>query len=119
MKKYIRLAIVGGRDFQNYDYMKQCIDQLRQNHCVISIVSGGARGADSLGEHYAKENGIDTRIFPPDWERYGKSAGFRRNRTIVDNCDMMAAFWDGSSRGTQNTIELARAAGKPVRIFKY
>lgn len=119
MSRYIRLAIVGGRNFQDYDYMKRCIDQLRKEYSVIGIISGGARGADTLGERYAREAGIDTRIFPADWDRYGKSAGFRRNRDIVANCDAVAAFWDGRSKGTQNTIELARAAGKPVRIFKY
>ena len=116
---YVRLAIVGGRDFSDYDYMKECLRKYREGHTILKVVSGGARGADSLGARWADENGIPKQEFLPDWNRYGKSAGFRRNRTIVDNCDAVAAFWDGRSRGTENTIALARAAGKPVQIYKY
>jgi predicted Rossmann fold nucleotide-binding protein DprA/Smf involved in DNA uptake len=115
----VRLAIVGGRDFSDYAYMQECLRKYRETHTVIQVVSGGARGADSLGERWAVENGIERRIFPADWNRYGKSAGFRRNRDIVAGCDAVAAFWDGRSRGTENTIALARAAGKPVTIYKY
>lgn len=118
-KQYIRLAIVGGRDFQDYDYMKRCLSALQEDYTVLEVVSGGARGADSLGERWADEQGIRKKIFPADWNRYGKSAGFRRNRDIVANADLVAAFWDGRSRGTANTIELARMAMKTVKTFKF
>ena len=116
---YVRLAIVGGRDFSDYAYMQECLKKYRERHTVLQVVSGGARGADSLGERWADENGVAKRIFPAQWDLYGKSAGFRRNRDIVANCDAVAAFWDGRSKGTGNTISLAKAAGKPVTIFRY
>lgn len=115
----IRLAIVGSRGFQDYDFLKQCIDQLAANNEIIEIVSGEARGADTLGERYARENGIPTKIFRPDWDKFGKSAGFRRNITIVNNADVVAAFWDGRSRGTANTIDLTKKANKTLFIFNY
>lgn len=118
MKK-IRLAIVGSRGFQDYRYLKQCLSTIENNYEIVEIVSGGARGADTLGERYAHEKGIPTNIFPADWDRYGRSAGFRRNITIVENADAVAAFWDGQSRGTASTIDLARKAGKQLYIFNY
>lgn len=117
--RHVRLAIVGGRDFSDYPYMQECLRKLQQENTVLQVVSGGARGADSLGERYADENGIPKHIFQAEWDKYGRSAGFRRNRDIVDACDMIAAFWDGRSRGTENTIALARAAGKRVVIYNY
>ena len=119
MENIVRLAIVGGRDFADYDYMKRCLEGYRKENTVIQVVSGGARGADSLGERWAKENGIPTKIFPAQWDKYGKSAGFRRNKDIVANCDAVAAFWDGQSRGTENTISIAQSNSKKVTIFKY
>lgn len=115
----IRLAIIGGRDFTNYEYMKNSLAKLAQDVTIIQVVSGGARGADSLGEQWANEQNIPINIFPAQWEKYGRSAGFRRNKDIINNCDMVAAFWDGQSRGTENSIQLAKEQRKPVRIFKY
>ena len=81
------------------------------------IISGGARGVDSLAEEYAREHGIPARVFRPDYRRYGKGAPFVRNRQIVDACDQLIAIWDGKSRGTQYTVHYARKMGKPVRIY--
>lgn len=117
--KTVRLAIVGGRDFQDYEFMKTKLAELGKKLQIVLVVSGGARGADTLGERWADENGIPKNIFPALWDKYGKSAGFRRNRDIVAGSDAVAAFWDGKSRGTENTIAIARAAGKPVYIFRY
>ena len=119
MKRQIKLAIVGGRDFSDYPYLTSKIDELRQKYTVTEIVSGGAKGADSLGERYAKENHIPTKIFPAQWDVYGRSAGYKRNVLIVEECDMVAAFWDGCSKGTKLTIDIARAQGKTVLIFKF
>lgn len=117
--KEIRLAIVGSRGFQDYQYLKKCLSTIAASYKIVTIVSGGARGADTLGERYARENGIPTKIFLPDWDKYGRSAGYRRNVYIVDNADVVAAFWDGQSRGTASTIDLAGKAGKKLYIFNY
>ena len=84
-----------------------------------TVISGGAKGADSLGEQFAKEFGYGRTIFLPQWDKYGKSAGFRRNQQIVDACDMVLAFWDGKSRGTADTILKARIAKKPTFIIYF
>ncbi len=119
----MRLAIVGGRDFDNYGLLESILwDLLRVRRNDIPkdiIVSGGAKGADSLGKKYAKEEELECIEYLPEWKKYGKSAGFLRNQTIVNNCDMVLAFWDGVSRGTADTIEKAKRAKKPTFIIYY
>lgn len=115
-----RLIIAGGRDFNDYETLKNYVDfKLSRTEDEIQIISGGARGADTLGERYAVERGFFLRRFPADWERYGKSAGVRRNREMARNADALIAYWNGYSRGTKNMIEEARAAGIIVCIRNY
>ncbi len=80
---------------------------------------GGAKGADSLGEEYAKENNIPTKIFIPDWDKYGKSAGMIRNTDIVNESELIVAFWDGISSGTLDSINKAKKNNKKVLIINY
>lgn len=76
----MKLIVAGSREFDNYAVVERSIDQFIENYGSISeIVSGGARGADQLGERYAKKHKIALRQFYPNWDLYGKSAGYRRN----------------------------------------
>ena len=113
----MRIAIVGSRNFNDYEVLKTALESLKKKATLI--VSGGAKGADSLGERWAKENNIETLIFLPDWEKYRKAAGFIRNQEIVLNCDVCVAFWDGQSKGTLSTIELCKKAGKEVVVVLF
>ena len=80
------------------------------------IVSGGARGVDEYAEAWAKLKGVKSKIFKPDWS-LGKSAGAIRNRKIVDYCDQLIAFWDGKSKGTLISIEMAKSANKLRMVY--
>lgn len=87
------------------------------------IISGAARGADRFGEIWAIENNIPCERFPADWERYGKTAGYRRNEQMVNNAEALIALWDGKSRGTKHMIDIAQKKGmqtyhKIQTIFK-
>jgi hypothetical protein len=114
----LRLAIVGSRTFKNFKRFKEILDKLRGNGLKVSrITSGGAIGADSLAEKYAKQNDIPLHIYKPDWDKYGKRAGFIRNHEIVDNSDFLIAFWNGVSKGTQHSIMLAEQKQIDYRIF--
>lgn len=118
----VKMAIVGSRTFNDYDLLKAKIEEIVKDNPEIfvgkklQIVSGGARGADALGERYAKENGYKTIIFKADWNKYGKSAGFRRNVDIIKTCDACIAFWDGESHGTKHDIDLCGQYNKPCFI---
>jgi predicted Rossmann fold nucleotide-binding protein DprA/Smf involved in DNA uptake len=113
------MAVVGSRSFDDQELLERTLDdQCRAVH-IDKIVSGGARGADALAEIWADRCGIQTQIFLPDWDRHGRSAGFIRNRLIVENCDELVAFWDGKSRGTLHSIELARSMNKSVLVVEF
>lgn len=115
-----RVIIAGGRDFSDYNLLSTTMDHfLSRVNDEIIVVCGKARGADTLGELYAKERGYLVQYFPADWERYGKSAGYIRNTEMAKNADTLVAFWDGSSRGTKNMIETAQRYGLSIRIKRY
>ena len=113
----MKLAIIGSRTFNNYILLKEILEQYKPK--ITLVVSGAAKGADSLGERWALENKIQTLIFPAKWDEYGKRAGFIRNEDIIKNCDGCIAFWDGVSKGTKHSISLCEKYNKPVKIIKY
>jgi hypothetical protein len=101
------VIIAGGRDFSDYDYLRFVMELygLDQDVCIIS---GGARGADRLGERFAKENDLPLTIFPADWTTHGKRAGYLRNEQMAQHADMVVAFWDGKSKGTKHMIDIMK-----------
>lgn len=119
MTNRFQVIIAGGRDFNDYALLERKCDRLFRNRRPTAIISGLARGADSLGARYARERGIDVMEFPADWGRFGKRAGIIRNQSMLQEADALVAFWDGISRGTGNMIGIARKAGIPVRIIRY
>jgi len=85
----------------------------------IEIVSGTARGADSLGAKYAKERGYTVKEFAPQWDKFGKSAGYKRNAEMADYADALIAFWDGESKGTNHMINLAKEKNIKIKVVNY
>ena len=108
------IAIVGSRDFNDYELLKAEMNKVE----IKKIVTGGANGADLLAEYYAREHNIPVEVFKPDW-KLGRHAGILRNRLIVENSDAVIAFWNGQSKGTLSTINHAKKLGKPVSIVTY
>jgi len=115
----MKIIIAGSRDFNDYDLLKKKCDRFFGEKLYYEIVSGTAKGADLLGERYAKEKYYPITKFPADWDKYGKSAGYIRNKQMADYADGLIAFWDGKSKGTKLMIDLAEKKGIEVRIVKY
>lgn len=129
----MKVAVIGSRGFTDYAKMKDYLDRLNSMRPITLVVSGGAEGADSLGERWADENGVAKLIFEAKWSdlthpdarikvnsrgnKYDANAGFRRNRDIVDAADVVLAFWDGKSPGTRNSVDYARSKNKPIKII--
>ena len=111
----MKTIIAGMRDFYDYAFVEPYLDMLR--HEITEVVSGCATGIDSLGERWAKANGIPIRRFPADWSKHGKAAGPIRNRQMADYADALIAFWDRKSKGTKNMIETAKKSKMKVHIF--
>jgi len=118
MKK-INVGIIGSRNFDNYELMKSYINQFIKTEFIDSIISGGAKGADQYAELYADENMIELKTFIPDWKKYGRGAGIVRNKDIISYSDMIFAFWDGKSKGTKSSIDIARKQNKQVYICNF
>lgn len=115
-----RVIVAGGRDFNNYAGLAASLDYLLKNiNDEIQIVCGMARGADRLGEQYAKERGYKVIYMPADWDIDGRSAGFKRNIKMAEYADALVAFWDGKSSGTRHMIETAKSKGLDIRVKRY
>ena len=112
-----RVIIAGGRDFNDYQTVLDAISESQFN--ITTVVSGGAKGVDALGERYADEMNIPLAIFYADWNRNGKAAGPIRNRKMAENADALIAIWDGQSRGTKNMIETAQKLNLDVYVKRY
>lgn len=109
-----KVIVAGTRTFEDYDYLCECLDEqilyiTEENDIIddIQIVSGGAKGADKLGERYARERGYSLKVFPAEWDKFGKSAGYRRNEQMAKYADACICFWDRQSKGTAHMITLA------------
>lgn len=117
-----KLVVAGGRDFKDYATLCKFIDHAMSEVVkvnTLAIVCGEARGADALGKRYALERGLTVYSYPANWEKHGKSAGYKRNSEMADVCNGVVAAWDGKSRGTQHMINLAEKLGKQVSILSY
>ncbi|MBQ6856919.1 MAG: DUF2493 domain-containing protein [Lachnospiraceae bacterium] len=126
-RKTFYCMIVGSRNFFNYEKLREISDMYLSeimNAADIIIVSGGARGADSLAEQYAKERRSQFLVFKADWENLGRHAGMERNEQMHQFIAQypyrgIIAFWDGSSRGTAHNFILAKKYKNPIRIVRY
>lgn len=128
----MKVAVIGSREYDNYGKVKYYLDRLNSRAKITLIISGGARGADALGERWADENGVPKKIYEAEWDRldypdarikvnargkkYDANAGMRRNKDIIDNCDVAIAFHVNNSPGTANSIAYARKTGKKIFV---
>ncbi len=118
----MNLGVVGTRTYNDHEQMLRCI----KNFCSCIggkpdvIVSGGALGADALAKSIASEHlKCEYKEFLPDWNKYGKGAGPKRNEQIVEESDAVIAFWDGTSAGTRSTINLCYETKTPILVICY
>jgi len=119
----MKIAVVGSREFKD----EQLIFDILFSEFTPgdTLVSGGARGVDTFAEealeninkNYGPSGQIAKKIFKPDWDKYGKRAGFLRNELIINEADKVIAFWDGESKGTKHSIDLAIKTGKHIDIY--
>lgn len=120
----MKVAIIGSRNYPDIEKVVKYVEALPEG---TTIISGCASGVDSTAERSAKQCGLPLMLFPvrtidlpygreDTKQEFGKRA-YARNASIVAECDRVVAFWDGSSKGTKNTMDLAKAAGKVVEIL--
>lgn len=104
----MRVIVCGGRLYQDRETVKTVLAWI--GHPTVTIVTGGARGADQLAEQAARDLGLTVEVHPAEWELYGKAAGPMRNRRMLDlGADLVVAFPGGA--GTRHMVNIARKAG--------
>jgi len=113
-----KIAIIGSRSFKNRKLLDKIMQEYKDRYNIIKIISGGAKGADTLAVQWANKNKIQTTIFYPDFKKRKRAYHFR-NRQIVQEADIIVAFWDGKSTGTKYTINYAKSLNKEVDIIKF
>lgn len=109
----MRAAVIGSRGLTVDDLGKYLPED------ITEIVSGGAKGIDTCAREYALSHGIKLTEFLPEYGKYGKSAPLKRNITIIENADIVLAFWDGKSHGTKFVIDKCRETGVEVKVITF
>ncbi len=115
----LKVVVAGGRDFHDYTLLEEKLNKLFSKRDDVVIVSGMARGADSLAVKYAQEHKLRVSEFPAEWLKHGKSSGFRRNIEMARFADACVCFWNGKSVGTKHMIDTAKRMNLNLRVIKY
>ncbi|AUR85897.1 hypothetical protein NVP1081O_162 [Vibrio phage 1.081.O._10N.286.52.C2] len=106
-----RVVVTGGRDYKNRKLVYAALDRIYNSNYIgrMTLIEGGALGADRFAQDWAKQAHIDVTLLTmdADWDKYGDSAGFRRNVDMVNQCpDICIAFKGG--KGTKGMVDLCR-----------
>lgn len=116
----MKLIIAGGRHFCGYKKAEEFLNETYKDYTgKVEVVCGMAKDADEVGRQIALTSKMKVHEFPAEWDKYGKSAGYKRNVVMANFADELVAFWDGKSKGTQHMIDIMQALNKPVHICYY
>lgn len=107
----MRVAVIGSRGLTVSDLERYLPED------TTEIISGGAKGIDSCAREYAVSHNIKQTEFLPEYDKYGRAAPLKRNITIIQNADLVLAFWDGTSRGTKYVIDNCKKMSIPVKVY--
>jgi len=118
----MKIVIFGTRKFNNYSILKQVVESTDsyKKGKITCVISGRAKGADTLGEQWAREKGIELILMPANWERYGRAAGPIRNKQMAEIADAAIGFWDGNTihSGTYNMINTCKKLKVPLLVYR-
>lgn len=111
----MKVAIVGSRHYSEPDRVSDYVNALPRG---ASIITGSASGVDAAATKAARAKDIPVQVMPASFDELADaSKAAARNQRLVDACDVLVAFWDGTSKGTRNTVERALDSGKEVHVF--
>lgn len=112
----MRVIVCGSRTWAHEDEVYRVLSGLERNG--LTIIHGGARGADRMAHHWASQNEVKCEEYPADWNKHGRSAGPIRNRQMLDlGADMVIAFRsEGESRGTDDMIRETKRRRIDLRV---
>jgi len=115
----MRVAIVGSRNYGKLELVRERVRQLLAEYGDdLVILTGGARGVDTVAEEEGRKLGVTVLVDKAEWDKFGRKAGPMRNARLAYSCDRMIAFWDGESRGTQSAMNHANHMVKPLEVIR-
>jgi hypothetical protein len=109
----MRLAVIGSRTFQDYELLKETLD----HYYITNIISGGDEGADKLVERYAEEKGLPIDVITH--EENFEMSNSPRTYAIINNAQIVVAFWNGKSKGTGDMVTYAKRKNKQMKIIYF
>ena len=112
------IMVCGSRSITNEEVIFSKLDDVLTQHPDMILISGGAKGVDSIAENWAKSHHVFIKQFKPDWKKYGRGAGIVRNKQMVEESDKVIIFWDGISKGTKSDIDFCKKFGKEHLIVR-
>ena len=112
-----KIMVCGSRTISDKKLIFSKLDDMLLMHPNMILISGGAKGVDSIGEEWAKSHRIFVEQYKPDWEKYGRGAGIVRNKIMVENSDFVIIFWDGVSKGTKSDIDFCKKLNKQYSLI--
>jgi YspA, cpYpsA-related SLOG family len=115
----LKIIVAGSRDFNDYELLEEKLNFYIGEHQDVEIISGMARGADRLGEKYAREKSLKLQKFLANWGKYGKNAGYLRNEEMARYASHAIIFWNGKSKGTAHMIELCKKYKINYRVIRF
>lgn len=113
----MKVLVCGSRSYDDVDQMADVLSAAYSwSEEPVTLIHGGARGADQLAAACAVSFGWPAVEYKPDWDRQGRKAGYMRNEVMVREADEVWAFWDGESKGTKHSIDLALHHKKHLHV---
>ena len=113
-----KIMVCGSRTINDENLIFSKLDECLMKYPDMILVSGGAKGVDSIGEKWAKNNHVFIEQHKPEWDKYGRGAGIVRNKTMVEVSSHVLIFWDGVSKGTKSDIDFCRKLNKPFSLYR-
>ncbi len=132
----MKIIIAGSRDITDYKHVEDAMRLSNAANKVTEVISGGARGVDTLAIAWAKKHKIPFKVMKADWNNldvpgaiifvrpgeeegyYNANAGKQRNEDMGRYGDACVAIWNGVSGGTKHMIEFMKGLGKKVYVHK-
>ena len=113
-----KIMICGSRTINDESLISEKLNSALAEYPDMILISGGAKGVDSIGEAWAKSHNVQIQQYKPDWKRYGRGAGIVRNKIMVATADLVIIFWDGISNGTKSVIDFFKELNKSYLLVE-
>jgi len=106
----MKLIIAGSRTItMSNDFIHSIVEHICYKFSELEIISGTAKGIDTVAIEYAEEFGWALKKFPADWDKFGKAAGHIRNKQMAEEGDALLLIWTGDKETSPGSYSMKQA----------